>query len=1304
MSKVKNYVALHNHSHYSTLDGYATIDEYIKAALDNGMPGIGLADHGTASGLYKFITRTQKAGLVPVPGIEFYVAPENPNGAKCKTPIYYGRGGKKDPEYDVSNGAYTHLTVFAYNNKGIENLFKLTSLSWKQEHFYFKPRIDTNMLAQYSEGLIVTTGCPSSEVSRRFLLGQDDKAYEYTSRLKSIFGDNLYVEIMDHKMKEGELEKILIPKQIKLARDLDIKIIATNDSHYAFKEDAAPHERILAVSTKASMKEVPQHKGGTRFAFSTPEYYIKSYDEMYDLFPEEVAEEALANTIELMEKCKDIKLEYDPHLRPEIEIPEGYTEATYFQKLIYDGFVKKRGHQSKEIQEESVKRIQEEFEVIHSNDFISYFLVVHDYIDYAHKKGIGVGEGRGSVGGSEIAYVLDISNTDPIRFDLLFERFLSPGRGSLYQIEYVSGAIEEIPVSAKKQVYASNEEDNRVVYVHELDPGDMVNYKDGKEVIEKIFVKVPGSAPDIDTDFHTEGREEVVQYCIDKYGEENVANIVTFGTFKAKKAFKTMCTVYDVPFAAANRASNFIPGQQGAEASLLDITDPASPRYNEGQDFRQAVDNPMFNEVVEMAIPLEGRISETGVHPCGVIISNRPLSGIIPTMVRQTDGKLITQWEYPELEALGLIKMDFLGLDLINTVQQTIENIKLANGSAQKEKYKRKVPDMRELIQGGLDDPETYKTLQEGNTVGIFQLGSPGVRELLKLAKPRKFMDIATITALYRPGPMSMNSHTEWAQRINGEKEIVSIDEKFKGTVIEEILADTAGILVFQESLMQIATRYAGMTSYESDLLRKAMGKKKYDLMMSLKTKFIDGAVQNGSTKELAEKVWETMEGFAAYGFNKSHSVSYALNIYESVYLKTHYPSEFMAALIQQGFGSPDKVRAYIQEAIRMKLRIGPVDINNSQVQMASTGLNPKNKYDIVFGFSGVKQMNDKLAQAIVDERNKNGNYKSVADFVTRISKKYAITAALLSNLAIAGAFDCFGVSRKLVAKKAKMLIDSGVKKAEKGMSLFDMLGGGASAGDVTEAIELTGEDYHFNEMIKLEADRIGMFVSGHPTSRLGHIAKMYKPVKFADIVSKGGGKETYNVMGTITQMKSKTNKSGNRTVAVLLDDGENTVATYLPKNVVESLQKGEQLARIRLAEVKGEEVNQIKLPDKLKEIMNDTSIKPIKPLQMNEAYVFKVGTRGWGDFVKPIVLDITKLDTAPDGSLPYEINVTSDKQVKQIEQMIKKYEGKEGSYIKVNFVDGTSEFLKTRVRLSIDFIMDMEKIVGKNGIITNQI
>ena len=1307
----KNYVALHNHSDYSALDGYGTIDEYLQAAKDNGMIGIGLSDHGTASGLYKFITRAQKKGLIPVPGVEFYVAPENPKGAKMKAPVYYGRGGNKAPKYDISNGAYTHLTIFAYNNKGIENLFKLTSESWQIENYYFKPRIDTNMLAQHSEGLIATTGCPSSEISKRFLLGQDDKAYEYATRMKSIFGDNYYVEVMDHSMPDDELERILAPKLIKMSEDLGIEPILTNDSHYAFKEDHFPHERILALSTKTPMSTPPFHKGGTRFAFSTPEYYIKSYDEMLELFPGEFGERALANTVKITKQCEGIKLEYDPHLRPEIEIPEGYTAPTYFQKLIFEGFKAKRGDEPKEVQEESVKRIREEFEVIHSNDFISYFLVVHDYIDFAHKQGIGIGAGRGSVGGSEIAYLLDISNTDPIRFNLLFERFLSPGRGSLYQIDYMSGESEEIAVSDKKRVY-SDGHGSKVVYVHELHPGDLVNFGSKKEVIKNVFVKTPGSAPDVDTDFHTEGREEVVQYIIDKYGEDKVANIITFGTFKAKSGFKAMSTAYEVPFGAANRASKMIPGGQGAEASLKDMMDPTSPRYNEGADFRQATSDELFDEVIDVATKLDGRVSETGMHPCGIIISKEPLAGIVPLQIRQPkarphkdDGKVIAQWEYPELESLGLIKMDLLGLELVNTIQQTLENIQLANESATDKRFVREVPDMRELVKGPMDDPATYKMLQEGNSVGIFQLGSPGVRELLKRAKPTEFMDIATITALYRPGPMSMNSHLEWADRTNGVNEIVTIDEELEGTVVEDILAETAGLLIFQESLMQIAIQYAGMTPYESDSLRKAMGKKKLDLMASLHPKFVEGAVKNGSTKELAEKVWETMEGFGSYGFNKSHSVSYAINIYQTMYLKTHFPNEFMAAVIQQGFGDADKVKTYIQEAKRMNIKLGPVDINTSQVQMSSTGSDPSNEYEVVFGFNGVRNVNDTLAHAIVKERNASGPYTSVADFVKRISKRVQLTAAPLSSLALAGAFDQFGVSRRMVEEKAKMIIDSGTKQAAKGASLFDMLGGAAAVStDIAEQIELDGVDFDYTDKIKKEAHTIGMYVSGHPTSNLGHIARMYKPVSLSSILSSGGSRETFTILATITQTKSKTNKSGNKSIAVLIDDGDETAATYLPKTIVQAMEKGEELARIQKARDEGKEVKQTNQSIKLKDVMNDDSIKPIEPIELNHPYAIKVRTRGWGESINITVVDIKKLYTAPDGSLPYEVNVMDYKLQNDINDVVGKHFDEDGAYVKLNYLDGSSTLMGSKVNLTLDFIMDMEKVVGKENIVTEDI
>lgn len=1548
MTSQKNYVALHNHSHYSILDGYATIDEYIKAAVDNNMPGIGLCDHGSASGLYKFITQAQRAGITPIPGIEFYVAPENPLGAKQKKPIYYGKGNKKEPKYDVSNGAYTHMTVFAYNNEGLKNLFKLTSLSWKSEHFYFKPRIDTNMLAEFSEGLIVTTGCPSSEISKRFLLGQDEKAYEYASRLKSIFGDNLYVEIMNHRMKNDQLEEILVPKQIKLAKDLDLKVIATNDSHYAFSHDAKSHEQVLAMQTDDLMSEPPSHLGGKRFSFSTEEYYIKTYDEMLSLYPEEVAEEALENTIELMNKCKDINLSYNSHLRPLIEIPEGYTEATYFQKLIFDGFKKKRAHLSKEIQEESIRRIQEEFQVIHSNDFISYFLVVHDYIDFAHRKNIGVGSGRGcfapgtkvqmlggkkkniedivigdvvqthdssyqkvedlfiypvknenmtklalnngkvikstsdhlvfdkqkgfkeagefkpgdivlgpknknsesfvnlecnlgkelfvesgvfvshrqnkkkiiisssleerllniletdslvekfseqkevflfekegqslkfsprfrvlmkngeekfidvklhdelneeevektveilasqgvnyevwtdedidnldkklrqefkiekvesytytgkvydiqvesvhnynvegvtvhnSIGGSEIAYVMDISNTDPIRFELLFERFLSPGRGSLYEIEYDSGELEEIAVSSKKEVYSSG--GRNVVYVHELNPGDLVNFENEKKIIAGIRVKVPGSAPDVDTDFHTEGREEVVQYCIDKYGEENVANIITFGTFQARKSFKAVAKIYSVAPSLSNKVSTKI------DAPIKDLLDPTSPKYSMGVDFRDEIEgNATLTKVAESSIPLQGRICETGVHPCGIIISSEKLAGIIPTQVRQIDGKVITQWEYPELEALGLIKMDMLGLELINTIQQTLENLRLVNESAQNDSEIREVPDMRKLIEGDMDDAKSYELMQKGYTTGIFQLGSPGVKDLLKRAKPVEFMDIAVITALYRPGPMKSGAHIQYADRKNGTEETSFIHKDFEGTVVEEILRPSYGLLVFQEQIMLIAGRYAGMTPYETDKLRSAIGKKKMDQMLKMKPKFFEGCMNSGASKEATEILWDTIEVFGEYGFNKSHSVSYAINIYQTIYLKTHYPNEFMAALIQQSLGGDKKVlQEYIQEAVRMRLRLGSVDINSSQIKMSSTGISKNRKHDIVFGLNAVSNVNDTLAAAIVEERNKGGLYKSVADFVERVSKRTEFTASPLKSLALAGAFDCFGVSRKVLSDKASMFIKTSSNKVDKGVSLFAMVG---SKEDIKESIKVTGEDFNYNEMLKVEAKVIGMFISGHPTSKLGHISKKYAPKTIKEGLT-AKNNSTFYVLGTFTAIKAKANKSGNMTIAVMIDDGDSTYSLFLPRELVKRIQKTVHLEK---QEKEHKNVNY--------ELINDETIIPKEQIELNDPYAIKVVAKGWGDRVKLSIVDFEKLDTAPDGSLPYEVAVLNKSEIEKVNLVAKKHKSaaKAAATIRMKLASGDI-YAKHRVKLSLDFIMDLESAIGKKNILTHGI
>lgn len=1293
----KNYVNLHVHSEYSVLDGFGKIKEYVNRAKELNMIGLGLTDHGTCAGLYELIKECKENDLIPVPGLEAYLAPINPDGAKCKNPVYYGKNGIKAPDHDVSgNGAYTHITLFAYNNIGLHNLFRLTSISYQSENFYQSPRIDINMLSEYSEGLIVATGCPGSEINKRFLLNQDNKAYEFANRLKDIFGKNLYVEIMNHGI---DFEKKLIPKLIKLANDLDLKIIATNDTHYANQADAEPHERMLCIQSKSKMFEATHSEGGSRFSFENDQFYMKSYDEMLGLFPEEILEESLRNTEELTLKCKNISLDYDPNLTPIFPLPEGYTEVTYLKKLIKDGWNKKRANHSEEVKKESKKRIKEEFDFLHSNNFLSFFLVTEDAISYARKNNIGIGDGRGSVGGSEIAYVLDIHDTDPIRFDLMFERFLSPGRCSIYTVKYKDNTSEEILITEKHiRILLNNKKEN--VFTYELKENDKIIRNNKEKVIDSLYVSTPGSPPDIDTDFHTEGRDKVMQYCIEKFGREYVSNIVTFGVFKAKSSFKALCTIYNKPHSIANKISGMIPPPDDeGECTIEDILNPNSHRYDEGEDFRNATKEGEWKETLEMAIPLDRRINVTGVHPAGLIISRKPLSDTIPTWVRSKDGITVTQWTYPQCEDLGLMKMDFLGLNTINIIELTLNNIKTMG---------KEPPNMREIGDGPMNDPKTYELLQSGKTMGIFQLSGSGVRDLLRRMKPTKFMDIAALTALYRPGPMKMNSHNEYADRKNGLKTALPIHKEFVGTVVDDILKETYGTIVYQEQCMKIAQELCGFTSIEADELRQAIGKKKMALMMKIKPKFTGGCVKNGISEGAAQLLWETIEDFGKYAFNRAHSVSYAKNAYKTVYLKANYPAEFMAALIQLNSKNKDDVRIFLQEANSMGLKVGPVDINLSQVNVSAIN---NSKYDIVYGFSGVKQMNVEVSEIIVNERNKNGEYKSIQDFLKRISKHIKMGSQGLQNIALAGAFDSFGNSRKLIKEKASVLITSGTKEINQGLTLFGAVG--STQGSALETMKLSGDDYDYNEKIKLEADAIGMFISGHPIDNLGPIKKSFNAKTLSELRrQKNQGEQT--IICTITEIDSGLNRSGRRSIKITLDDKTGTVTTFLSKQLVQSIEKGVELKRIEKEKTKTEEQGLTYTYEQgtskralmLYDILHNDDIISMDNLELYDVYKIKLKTRGEGIGMQIGVIDIEKINTMPDGSLPYEIIIKNKKQKEQVYDLVKKYHNEVGTYIKIfNKINEaeteTVEIIDKPIKLSQEFIMKLEQIISPDNIIT---
>lgn len=810
--------------------------------------------------------------------------------------------------------------------------------------------------------------------------------------------------------------------------------------------------------------------------------------------------------------------------------------------------------------------------------------------------------------------------------------------------------------------------------------------------IKKVRVSVPGSAPDVDTDFHTQGREAVINYCIEKYGNKNVANIITYNAFKAKNSFKSICTLYGLPFAVSNRISQTIPNAiDNDDVALVDLFDEDSPRYNDGADFRQATSAPEWKQIVDMAIPLDGRIRGTGVHPCGVIISNRPISDSIPTQVRQSDGVLLTQWTYPQAESLGLIKMDFLGLDTLDIIQSTLEKIEL-NG--------KKAPDMVDLIRGEMDDPKTFELLQAGETVGIFQLGGAGVRELLKRAHPTEFQDIAAITALYRPGPMKMNAHNQYADRKNGREEVSYIHPEFAGTEVETILGQTYGLIVYQEQCMQLATNFAGMSSYEADQLRKAIGKKKMGMMMKLRPKFIEGITEQGFSESSADLLWETIAVFGQYGFNKSHSISYAINAYKTCFLKANYPSEFMAALLQQNTGEPKKIAEFIQEANSMDLRVGPVDINLSQKHISSSP-NSK-KFDIIYGFAGVKQVNEEVAQAIVTERDKNGDYKSVSDFLSRIVKHERINSAVVKRLAQAGAFDCFEISRRAVADKATNLTTVALKPKKQAVSLFDLAGDNDN--DLIDTIDLNDDEYSYNDLIKFEADSLGFFISGHPTSRAGIVAKKWAPVTLRDLMSKEIKGES-NVLGTFTIIESKPKKDGSRSIAVRIDDGRDVFDTYLNKQIAERIEKGTELKRREKVLSDGGEYTiggNSKRSEELIRMYYDDKIKPIAPLEANEFYRFGFKQARRGDSVRLMVTDIEKVYTAYDGSIPYEIKLPEGVNLEALNAHLTKHKG--NTYVVGHWTATNAVQLPHRVTLSRDFIRGLEQIIGAENIITEGI
>jgi len=755
--------------------------------------------------------------------------------------------------------------------------------------------------------------------------------------------------------------------------------------------------------------------------------------------------------------------------------------------------------------------------------------------------------------------------------------------------------------------------------------------------VASIEVVKPGSDPDVDSDFNTEIRERAIEYVNDEYG--HVSNIITFGTMKAKKAFKAMCTIYEVPYAEANKVTALIPeGSEGKDPGMADLFDPNSDFYEDAVEFRNATMGDDWTNLIDGAVALEGRIDSDGVHACGIIISAKPLEDVIPTQVRQKDGRRISQWTYPELESLGLIKMDFLGLDTVDLIQHSVENI---------QRMGMKAPSMLELIHGPMDDKKTYELLGRGDTIGIFQLSGDGMRTLLRLMKPTDFMDIAACNALYRPGPMGMDSHTKYALRKNGlESMDYPVHPEFKGSELETILKDTYFLVVYQEQIIQIANRIAGMTLQEGDDLRKAMGKKKRAVMDSMRPIFFDGARKNGFSDEAITELWNTIETFAQYGFNLSHSVAYGMNGYQSAYLKANYPREFMAALINQRVGDKDKTKLHLQEAKRMGLKVGPVSANDSQVRVSPVD---DSEYDIVYGFGGVASVSVENAQLIVNEREANGPFKSPEDFIKRCYKAGVDKALVYQNLTYAGAFDSMGRTRKAIIEAIPKIINGAKVSNTKGTSLFDLMGGADSA---SVAIKYSDAEFDYGDKLRLEADTIGIYISGHPMDFLtgGDLAKI-NAVTLDDMLKYKGRAKQFRVVGVPTGITVK--KRRGKSVILNLEDKTGTAEARLDKRLVKAIDKGVAQEKFKEQYRKGNSEL-----EELYKIATDSSVDdPREDVLKNRLYVFDVLFRpAWeeGGRSSISVIDFQELKLTTDGRMPVRVRFKDVRTMNGIQRLDK--------------------------------------------------
>ena len=1025
-----DFAHLHLHSEYSLLDGACRFDKVIEKALKYNIKAVALTDHGNMFGVIDFYKSAKKAGIKPIIGCEFYVA------------------GKSRFEKEPQNKETSyHLILLAKNQNGYKNLIKLCSLGFT-EGFYYKPRIDSELLKQYSQDLICFTACLKGLIPVKIL--QDDKeglreAIEFY--LDLFTRENLYFELMDHGLTE---QKIVNRELLKLSEKYKINVVATNDCHYIDRSDARYHDILLCIQTGKNVNS------SDRLKFTGNEFYFKTPEEMAKVFAD--VPDAISNTIKIAEMC-DVEIDFNQKLYPDFIPPDNLSPDDYLKKLAHKGFEEKYPRPSKELQE----RLEYELSTINKMGYNTYFLVVWDLVRFAKENGIPVGPGRGSAAGSIVSYCLGITALDPISHNLLFERFLNPERVS---------------------------------------------------------------PPDIDIDFCYEQRDKVIQYVKQKYGENNVAQIVTFGTMKAKNAIRDVGRTLGMAYGDVDKIAKMIP-------ETLNITIKESLDIN--LELKSAYESSeLIRELIDSAMALEGMVRHSSTHAAGVVISSQNLMEIIPIYKIAKDNDIATQYHMKNVEEIGLLKMDFLGLKTLTIINNTLKILK----------QNRNIDFDISSIK--LDDKKTYKLLQEGKTMAVFQLESSGMRDIVKRLTPSSFEDITALLALYRPGPLGSGMVDDFVKRKHGGKKIV-----YDHPILESILKETYGVIVYQEQVAQIARAMGGFTLGQADILRRAMGKKKPEEMHRMRNEFIEKAVDNKIDKAIAEKVFDLMSHFAGYGFNKSHSAAYAMISYQTAYLKAHYPVEFMAAVLTNEKANIDNVVKYIGECKEMGIQILPPDVNESNKDFTVVG------DAIRFGLCAIKNVGETAVESIISAREGKGRYESLQDFFEK-NNESTISSRVIESLIKSGAFDSLSARRSQLFKAYPQILEiigKNKKEKETGQtSLFDALD--VKSPFSMSKIELPDiPEWEEKEILQYEKDSLGFYVSRHPLEKYTLEIRYISNASSKMLGEKKDGDEVV-LCGLVTKKKEHFDKKGNKMLFVTLEDFEGSTELVVFSNALKKYNK----------------------------------------------------------------------------------------------------------------------------------------------------